>query len=146
MDLTLQFIKEGKKTVFGFPGPRPPALISEPRPPAYPSPRPPKKKNATSSNSSYFKSSHYDHGLWVYGLFKPCWLTHPKCLCFKETTLLLNAHLSFFLVNFILCPSDKYIFRINKLVFGKFGSSIYCLNDQFRKSYLLFDTYILFNI
>ena len=96
MDLNLQFLKEEKKTVFGFPGPRPPALISEPPPPPPPPSQKKKKKNSTSSNSSYFKSSHYDHGLWVYGLFKPCWLTHPKCLCFKETTLLLNAHLSFF--------------------------------------------------
>ena len=44
MDLTLQYLKEGKRTMFGFPGPRPPALISEPQPPAYPPPLPPKNK------------------------------------------------------------------------------------------------------
>ena len=44
------------------------------------------------------------------------------------------------LVNFILCPTDKYMFKVNKLVFDNCSSSIYCQNDQFRKSYLLFDT------
>ena len=47
--------------------------------------------------------------------------------------------------NFILCPTDKHMFKVNKLVFGNCGSSIYCQNDQFRKSYILFDTYVLFN-
>ena len=91
------------------------------------------------TSSTYLKSSHCDHGLWVYGLFKPCWHIHVTCTCFKETALLLNVHLSCF-VNFILCPTDKYMFKVNKLVFGNCGSSIYCQNDQFRKSYLLFDT------
>ena len=49
------------------------------------------------------------------------------------------VHLSYF-VNFFLCPTDKYMFEVNKLVFGYCGSSIYCQNDQFGKSYLLFDT------
>ena len=48
-------------------------------------------------------------------------------------------------VTFILCPTDKYMFKVNKLVFGNCVSSIYCQNDQVRKSYLLFDAYVLFN-
>ena len=32
----------------------------------------------------------------VYGLFKPCWFTHVTCACFKETALLLNVLLSYF--------------------------------------------------
>ena len=97
MDLTLQFLKEGKKNSVWVSRPQTPSThIRTSASGLPPTPSSQKKKNSTSSNSSYFKSSHYDHGLWVYGLFKPCWLTHPKCLCFKETTLLLNAHLSFF--------------------------------------------------
>ena len=34
-------------------------------------------------------------------------------------------HLSCF-VNFILCLTDKYMFKVSKLIFGNFGSSIYC--------------------
>ena len=97
-----------------------------------------------STSSTYLKPSHYDHGFWVSGLFKPCRLTHATCTCFKETALLFNVHLSC-LVNFILCPTDKYTFKVNKLVFGNCSSSIYCQNDQFRKSYLLFDTCALIN-
>ena len=48
----------------------------------------------------------------VYGLFKPCWLTDVLCTCFKETTPLFNVHLSCF-VDFILCPTDKYMFKVN---------------------------------
>ena len=47
-----------------------------------------------------------------YGLFKPCWLTHATCTCFKKTALLFNVHLSCF-VNFILCPTDKYMSKVN---------------------------------
>ena len=97
-----------------------------------------------STSSTYLKPSHYDHGFWVSGLFKPCRLTDATCTCFKETALLFNVHLSC-LVNFILCPTDKYMFKVNKLVFGNCSSSIYCQNDQFRKSYLLFDTCALIN-
>ena len=32
--------------------------------------------------------------------------------CFKESTLLFNVHLRFF-VNFILCPTDKYMSKVN---------------------------------
>ena len=32
--------------------------------------------------------------------------------CFKETALLFNVHLSFF-VDFILCPTDKYMSKVN---------------------------------
>ena len=45
----------------------------------------------------------------VYGLCKPCWLTHVTC--FKETALLFNVHLSYF-VDFILCPTDKNMFNV----------------------------------
>ena len=31
--------------------------------------------------------------------------------CFKETALLFNVHLSF--VDFILCTTDKYMFKVN---------------------------------
>ena len=48
----------------------------------------------------------------VYRLFKTCWLTQATCTCFKETALLLNVPLSCF-VNFILCPTDKYMFKVN---------------------------------
>ena len=47
----------------------------------------------------------------VYGLCKPCWLTHVTCKCFKETALLFKVHLSCF-VDFILCPTDKYMFKV----------------------------------
>ena len=58
----------------------------------------------------------------VYGLCKPCRLTHVTkditslmlhvATCFKETALLFNVHLSFF-VDFILCPTDKYMSKVN---------------------------------
>ena len=47
----------------------------------------------------------------VYGLFKPCWLIDVSRTCFKETTPLFNVHLSCF-VDFILCPTDKYMFKV----------------------------------
>ena len=47
-----------------------------------------------------------------YGLCKPCWFAHVICTCFKETDLLFNVHLSCF-ANFILCPTGKYIFKVN---------------------------------
>ena len=43
---------------------------------------------------------------------KPCWLTPVKCTCFKETAILFNVHLSWF-VDFIPCPTDKYMFKVN---------------------------------
>ena len=48
----------------------------------------------------------------VYGLFKPCCFTHVTGTCFKETALFFNVHLSCF-VDFILCPTDKYMFKVN---------------------------------
>ena len=58
----------------------------------------------------------------VYGLCKPCQLTLVTkditslmlhvATCFKETALLFNVHLSFF-VDFILCPTDKYMSKVN---------------------------------
>ena len=47
----------------------------------------------------------------VYGLFKPCWLIDVSCTCLKETTPLVNLLLSCF-VDFILCPTDKYMFKV----------------------------------
>ena len=51
--------------------------------------------------------------LMVYRVFKLYWLTHVTFTCFKETNLLFNVHLSCF-VDFILCPADKYMFKVNK--------------------------------
>ena len=48
----------------------------------------------------------------VYGLFKPCCFTHVTGTCFKETALFFNVHLSCF-VDFILCLTDKYMFKVN---------------------------------
>ena len=48
----------------------------------------------------------------VYGLFKPCCFTHVTGTCFKETALFFNVHLSCF-VDFILCPTDKYMFKVS---------------------------------
>ena len=39
-------------------------------------------------------------------------VTPATCTCFKETALLFNVHLNCF-VNFILCPTDKYMFKVN---------------------------------
>ena len=47
-------------------------------------------------------------------IVKPGWLTHVTCTCFKETALLFNVHLSCF-VDFILCPTDKYMFKVNNI-------------------------------
>ena len=58
----------------------------------------------------------------VYRLFKPCRLTHVTkditslmlhvATCFKGTALLFNV-LSSFSVDFILCPTDKYMSKVN---------------------------------
>ena len=47
-----------------------------------------------------------------YELFKPCCFTHVTGTCFKETALFFNVHLSCF-VDFILCLTDKYMFKVN---------------------------------
>ena len=39
-------------------------------------------------------------------------VTPATCTCFKETALLFNVQLNCF-VNFILCPTDKYMFKVN---------------------------------
>ena len=49
--------------------------------------------------------------LMVFGLSKPCWHTHATCTCFKETALLLNAHVSCF-VNFFLYPTHN-MYKVN---------------------------------
>ena len=48
----------------------------------------------------------------VYGLFKPCCFTHATGTRFEETALFFNVHLSCFM-NFILCPTDKYMPKVN---------------------------------
>ena len=48
----------------------------------------------------------------VCGLFKPYCFTHVTGTCFKNTALFFNVHLSCF-VDFILCPTDKYMFKVN---------------------------------
>ena len=78
--------------------------------------RPPAPQKFSTSSTSYLRSSHYNNCLWVYGLFKPWSLTHATCTCFKETVALFNVHLSCF-VNFILCLTNKYMFKVNKLIF-----------------------------
>ena len=40
------------------------------------------------------------------------YFTHVTCTCFKETALLFNVHLTCF-VDFIPCPTDKYMFKVN---------------------------------
>ena len=47
----------------------------------------------------------------VYRLFKPCF-THVTGTCFRETAPFFNVYLSCF-VDFILCPTDKYMFKVN---------------------------------
>ena len=49
--------------------------------------------------------------LMVYGLFKPCCFTRVTGRCFKETALFFNVFLSCF-VDFILCRTDKYMFKV----------------------------------
>ena len=92
----------------GYPvhGPRPSYLTLGPRPPKnfQSAHLPPSQSPVTTIMCTLL--------LMVYGLFKPCWLTHATCTCFKETALLLNMHLSCF-VNFILCPTEKYMFKVN---------------------------------
>ena len=48
----------------------------------------------------------------VYRLFKPCCFSHVTGTCFKEIALFFNVHLSCF-VDFILCPTDKYMFKVS---------------------------------
>ena len=84
--------------------------------PSYPAPdqRPPKNFQSAQPPPTKSPVSMIMYTLFsiVYGLFKPCWLIHAACTCFKETALLFNVHLSCFM-NFILCPTDKYIFKFN---------------------------------
>ena len=94
--------------VFGLSGPWLPAptLTFDPR-------LKPPINVSTSSTSSYLKSTHYDH---VYITFNGLQVTLTRwtysCTCFKETALLFNVHLSYF-VEFILCSTDKYMFKVN---------------------------------
>ena len=44
-------------------------------------------------------------------------LLMPHVHVFKETTPLINVHLSFFM-DFILCLTDKYMFKVNNKKIG----------------------------
>ena len=79
--------------------------------PSYPAldPRPTALIKVSSSSTSMIMCTLLS---MVYGLFKPCWLIGVSSTCFKETTPLFNVHLSCF-VHFILCPTDKYMFKVN---------------------------------
>ena len=94
--------------VLGLFGPRSPAVRSGPRPP-------PPIQVSTSSTSSYLVQSlwscaHYFQ--WFTG-----YLNHVDLLMlhvatrFKEIALLFNVHLCFF-ADFILCLTDKYMFKV----------------------------------
>ena len=65
----------------------------------------------------------------VYRLFNPCWLTHASCICFKETALLFNVYLSWF-VDFILCSST-----CSKLTTKKIRLLIWCYCLLLPQSY-----------
>ena len=82
--------------VFGLSGPLPPKNIQPAQPPPTQSP-------VTMIMCTLLSI--------VYGLFKPCWFITATCTCFKEITLLFNLHISC-LVNFIMCPTDKYMFKV----------------------------------
>ena len=59
----------------------------------------------------------------VYGLFKPCWLTHVTCKCFKESAILFNVQLSC-TVDFIPCQTEKYMFKVNNKKIDSSGSKL----------------------
>ena len=78
-------------------------------------PRPSKSLNKLSlllvKFHSLWSSAHFFER-YFYRLFKPYWLSHVTCTCFKETSVQFNAHLSCF-VDFIMCPTGKYMFKVN---------------------------------
>ena len=79
--------------------------------------------------------------LMVYWLFKPYWLTHVTCSCFKETALLCNVYVSCF-VDFILSPTDKYMFKVNnkKIVLIYSICSKLKINTEWHRSgFFIFD-------
>ena len=98
---------------------RPPVLISGTRPPV---PGPLKNfKLAQPSPTESPVTMIIVYGFMVY-------LNHVDLLMphvHVKTALMFTVHLSCF-VNFILCLTDKYMFKVNKLVLGNCGSSIYC--------------------
>ena len=49
----------------------------------------------------------------TYCLFKPCWLSHVKCTCFKETALLFNV--------LWICSCDELTNTCSKLTIRKLG-------------------------
>ena len=67
-----------------------------------------------------------------------------SCSCF-DLTLIKNSHTLncyLFLQKFLLKTKT---YKLAFLVFGKYGSSVYCWKDKFRKGYLFFVTYVLLN-
>ena len=104
--------------VFGLSGSRTPALTSGPRSPVLikfqQAQSPPSQSPVTMIMCALLSM--------VYGLFKQCRLTHDTkditslmshiATCFKETVLLFNVHLSFFMDS-IRCQTDKYMSKVN---------------------------------
>ena len=103
------------KGCLGYPPPSPRS--------SYPVPQPPVLMNVLTSSTSSICTLL----LTVYRLFKPYWLTHFTYTYFDETTLLFNVHLKYF-VNFILCPTDKYMFKAN----NKKIWLICCVNSKLK--------------
>ena len=111
LDYLTKCVSDGVEIpVFGLSGHRSPALISGPRPLA-------PVKVSICSTSSYLKFSHYDHVHITFNGIRVS-LNHVDLLmlhvttCFKQTALLFTVHLSCF-VDFILCLTDKHMFKVN---------------------------------
>ena len=97
--------------VFGLFGPRSPPLLSGPRPPAPGSHKSFNKLNLFLVKvQSLWSCAHYFQWFTVYLNHVDLLMSHVHV--FKETTPLINVHLRFF-VDFILCPTDKYMFKVN---------------------------------
>ena len=84
--------------------------------PSYPAPGPHKslKLNVLLFRVQSLRlCAHYFQ--WFTGYLNHVALLMSHVNVFKETTLLFNVHLSFF-VDIILCPTDKYMFKVNKKI------------------------------
>ena len=92
--------------MFGLSGPRSPALISSPRPPTSGPFISFNKLNVLLVKvQPRWSCAHYFQRF-------TCYLNHIDLLCLKKTTLLFNVHLSCF-ADFIQCPTDEYMFKVN---------------------------------
>ena len=110
--------------VFGLSGPRPPVLISGPRP----------LKNFKLTQSPPVTM------IIVYGFMG--YLNHIDLLMshvhvLKKHPYCYTVHLSFF-VNFILCLTEKYMFKVNKLVLTVVALSTAKMTIQ-KKGYIFRD-------